>query len=66
MEEFKPKAQVDAGQFSAGMMVEHKKFGKGKIKSIAGEGEQRVAVVAFADSDRKLFLSCAPLKIIEE
>ena len=66
MEEFKPKAQVDAGQFSAGMMVEHKKFGKGKIKSIAGEGEQRVAVVAFADSDRKLFLSFAPLKIIEE
>lgn len=62
--EFKPQAQADAGQFSPGMTVEHKKFGQGKIKSIAGQGDQKVAVVSFADAERKLFLSFAPLKII--
>ena len=46
------------------MTVEHKKFGQGKIKSIAGQGDQKVAVVSFADAERKLFLSFAPLKII--
>ena len=63
--EFKPQAQVDAGQFAPGMIVEHKKFGQGKIISIAGQGDQKVAVISFADAERKLFLSFAPLKIIE-
>ena len=63
--EFKPQAQEAAGDFAPGMVVEHKKFGQGKIKSIMGEGDQKVAVVSFADAERKLFLSFAPLKIIK-
>ena len=62
--EFKPKANEDSASFQVGMLVEHKKFGRGPIKSIVGEGEKRIALVGFPDGDRKMFLAFAPLKIV--
>jgi len=62
--EFKPQVKADAATFMVGMQVEHKKFGRGEIRSISGEGNQRVAVIAFADGERKMFLAFAPLSIV--
>jgi len=62
---FANKIHTDPDIFRAGMTVKHTKFGKGKIQSIAGEGDQKVALVAFADTERKLFLSFAPLIVLD-
>jgi len=63
--EFTPKAKENVGQFRVGGTVSHGKFGKGTILAIDGQGDQRVARIAFADSERKLFLSFAPLTILD-
>lgn len=62
--EFKPKAKENYDCFRTGMNVRHKKFGVGQIKSIVGEGEQQIAVVAFESGDKKMFLAFAPLEIV--
>ena len=63
--EFKPKAvEKDTSSFAVGMTVEHAKFGRGKITNMVKAGGNTVAVVAFADAERKMVLEFAPLKII--
>ena len=62
--EFKPQAKASGGEFAEGMEVEHAKFGRGKILSLAGEGEQKVALIAFPDAQRKMFVCFAPLTIV--
>ena len=63
--EFKPQVKADSASFAVGMEVEHTKFGRGAILSISGEGTQKVASIKFPDGERKMFLSFAPLKIVE-
>ena len=55
--------EKDISKFRTGMTVEHPKFGKGQILSMSKVGANTVAVVAFSDSERKMFLEFAPLKI---
>ncbi len=62
--QFVSKATVKPTVFQVGMTVEHTKFGQGKILSIVGDNDQKVALVAFPDAERKLFLSFAPLHIV--
>lgn len=63
--EFKPKAvEKDTSAFKVGMTVEHGKFGRGVIKNMVKAGGNTVALVAFADAERKMVLEFAPLKII--
>ncbi len=59
---FAPKAKTDTGSFTVGTLVAHDKFGKGEIKSIIEMGDKHLAVIGFADMDRKMFLEFAPLK----
>ena len=55
-----------SGDFRVGTVVEHKLFGRGSVKSIAGEGDQRVAVVGFESAgEKKMFLAFASLFIVE-
>ncbi len=64
--EFVPKATENAMDFKIGDTVEHNAFGRGKIISISGTGDQRIATVQFMNQQRKLFLAFAPLKIVED
>ncbi|MEA4852799.1 MAG: UvrD-helicase domain-containing protein [Christensenella sp.] len=55
-----------SGDFHVGGVVEHKSFGRGKIKSIAGSGDAQVAVVDFYEAgEKKMFLAFASLKILK-
>ena len=54
----------DVSSFRTGMTVEHPKFGRGKIISMSKAGGNTVAVIAFEDAERKMFLEFAPLKIV--
>ncbi|MEI3416127.1 MAG: hypothetical protein V8Q43_00900 [Christensenellaceae bacterium] len=45
--------------------MEHTKFGVGQVLAIDGQGDQRVARIAFPGGEKKLFLSFAPLKILD-
>ena len=63
--EFVSKATVKPNDFAQGMKVLHPNFGVGEIRSIVGEDDQRVAMIAFADAERKMFLALAPLTIEE-
>lgn len=63
-EPFEP-SEIDALQ--NGMVVEHQKFGKGKIIQMEGTGANRKATVFFAGIGQKqLLLKFAKLKICEE
>ena len=65
---FQKKAapQKVSGDYKVGTVVEHKTFGRGKVKSIAGEGDSRVAVVDFYEvGEKKMFLAFASLKILK-
>lgn len=64
--EFVAKATENAMDFKIGDTVEHNAFGRGKIISISGTGDQRIATVQFMNQQRKLFLAFAPLKIVED
>ena len=60
---YAPKAKADAGSFNVGDTVSHDKFGKGSIKSIVVMGDKHLAVIGFADGDKKMFLEFAPLQL---
>ena len=55
-----PNKQVIA--VSAGDAVEHKTFGTGIVTGVQGAGDKAVAVVQFAESEKRLLLRYAPLK----
>lgn len=58
--------QKVTGNYNIGTIVEHKTFGRGKVRSIAGEGDSRVAVVDFYEvGEKKMFLAFASLKILK-
>jgi len=62
----KASPQKVTGNYDIGTVVEHKTFGRGKVKSIAGEGDSRVAVVDFYEvGEKKMFLAFASLKILK-
>ncbi|GAA2044169.1 DNA helicase PcrA [Yaniella flava] len=46
---------------AAGDMVEHKTFGEGVVTGVQGVGQKAVAVVQFAESEKRLLLRYAPL-----
>ena len=53
------------GVFTTGIVVEHPKFGKGKIIATNGEGAEKIAVVDFDKmGEKKMFVAFAPLKIV--
>ncbi len=55
----------ESDSLQVGMMVEHQRFGKGKIISIEGTGDNRKATVFFHDVGQKqLLLKFARLKIL--
>ncbi len=55
----------DPAALQPGMMVEHERFGKGKVQSIEGEGVNRKATVFFqAVGQKQLLLKFAKLKIL--
>ncbi len=65
MEVMQTKAQKVSSDFEVGSVVEHKSFGRGVIKSIAGEGDAKVALVNFDKAgQKKMFLAYAALKIV--
>ncbi|HIY86741.1 MAG TPA: exodeoxyribonuclease V subunit gamma [Candidatus Yaniella excrementavium] len=47
---------------ATGDVVEHKSFGTGVVTGVQGEGTKAVAVVQFAESEKRLLLRYAPLK----
>ena len=47
---------------SAGDTVEHQSFGTGVVTGVQGSGDKAVAVVQFAESEKRLLLRYAPLK----
>ncbi len=58
------KAEHNPDAFSAGTVVTHPKFGKGKVVSTNGDGEEKIAVVNFETvGEKKMFVAFAPLKI---
>ena len=60
------KAQHKPDAFSPGTTVTHPKFGKGKVVSTNGDGEEKIAVVRFDSvGEKKMFVAFAPLKIGE-
>jgi DNA helicase II / ATP-dependent DNA helicase PcrA len=55
----------ELSQLQAGMMVEHDRFGKGKVLNIEGEGSNRKATIFFQQIGQKqLLLKFAKLKIL--
>ncbi|MDD5017396.1 MAG: UvrD-helicase domain-containing protein [Eubacteriales bacterium] len=69
MPSFRPdiskKAEHPPDAFVAGKVVQHPRFGKGKVLSINGEGEEKIAVVKFENGgEKKMFVAFAPLKIL--
>ncbi len=61
----KPKAKHAPDAFMAGRAVTHPKFGRGRIVSTNGEGDEKIAVVRFDDAgEKKMFVAFAPLEIV--
>jgi DNA helicase II / ATP-dependent DNA helicase PcrA len=55
----------ELSQLQAGMMVEHDRFGKGKVLNVEGEGSNRKATIFFQQIGQKqLLLKFAKLKIL--
>lgn len=62
----KAAPQKVSGDYRVGTVVEHKTFGRGKVKSILGDGDSKVAVVDFYEvGEKKMFLAFASLKILK-
>ena len=61
-----PRTQVNPNKevlsVATGDVVEHKSFGTGVVTGVQGEGNKAVAVVQFAESEKRLLLRYAPLK----
>lgn len=59
-------SQPSNGFYNVGMVVEHERFGKGKIISIEGASDNLKAIVLFdKEGQKQLLLKYAKLKIIE-
>ena len=59
------KSQNDRG-FTLGQKVVHKKFGKGTIVALSGEGEEQELKIAFDQGGIRSFIAAyAPLKKID-
>lgn len=55
------------GLFKAGLEVQHARFGKGKIVSIDGNGDNKMATIQFEkDGPKKLLLKFAKLQVIRD
>jgi DNA helicase II / ATP-dependent DNA helicase PcrA len=55
----------DMNHLQPGMMVEHERFGKGKVQSVEGEGSNKKAVIFFQlVGQKQLLLKFAKLKIL--
>lgn len=64
----KKKSNVDYSQFKKGTFVEHTKFGRGIIISTSGDGEDKIAAIAFKGLGVKRFalaIASNSLKVIE-
>jgi DNA helicase-2/ATP-dependent DNA helicase PcrA len=61
-----PSAPADElNQLQTGMMVEHERFGQGKVLQVEGEGSNRKATVFFpAVGQKQLLLKFAKLRIL--
>lgn len=61
-----PRTKVDPNKkvvsVATGDVVEHLTFGTGVVTGVQGEGDKAVAVVQFAESEKRLLLRYAPLK----
>lgn len=56
---------VAAGELSSGLMVQHQRFGMGKVEAVEGTGENAKATVVFNNFGKKqLLLKFAKLKIL--
>jgi DNA helicase-2/ATP-dependent DNA helicase PcrA len=56
----------DVSGLSAGMRVQHQRFGYGEVSSMEGEGENRKANIVFDNfGEKKLILRFAKLRIVE-
>lgn len=64
-QEAKPKETKEVSGINEGCKVMHAKFGMGEVKSITGSGKESIAIVKFADGEKKMFLAFAPLSIVE-
>lgn len=63
------KSDVDYDKFAKGVVVEHSKFGKGLIIQTDGDGEDKIAAIAFKGLGVKRFtlaIAAPNLKIIED
>jgi DNA helicase-2/ATP-dependent DNA helicase PcrA len=55
------------GSFKAGLDVVHARFGKGKIVSIDGNGDNKMATIRFEkDGEKKLLLKFAKLQVVRD
>ncbi|HRO41827.1 MAG TPA: 3'-5' exonuclease [Flavipsychrobacter sp.] len=68
---YKPSADFKADdpmQMTAGMQVEHQKFGFGKIMSVEGGVHNKIATIDFgsAHGQKKIMLNYAKLRIVNE
>ncbi len=55
------------GSFKAGLEVMHARFGKGKIVSIDGNGDSKMATIKFEkDGEKKLLLKFAKLQVVKD
>ena len=55
----------ELGHLQVGMMVEHDRFGQGKVLQIEGEGSNRKATVFFpAVGQKQLLLKFAKLRVL--
>jgi len=55
----------ELSHLQAGMMVEHERFGKGKVLNVEGEGSNRKATIFFhVIGQKQLLLKFAKLKIL--
>lgn len=63
------KSDIDYDKFAKGVVVEHSKFGKGLIIQTDGDGEDKIAAIAFKGLGVKRFtlaIAAPNLKIIED
>ena len=65
----KTSSNIDYSQFKANTTVEHKKFGRGLIVAVEGEGENKTATIMFRQLGIKRFslsIAAPHLTIIKE
>ena len=66
---YKPTSNVDYSAFKTNVTVEHKKFGRGLILSVEGEGENKTATIMFRQLGIKRFslsIAAPHLTIVQE